>query len=72
MERTDWFTISQAAGAVGVHPGTLRSWERAGVIPPATRRRGLRVYTPEDVEAIKRAVFDPAEVKGGAGRDRRE
>jgi DNA-binding transcriptional MerR regulator len=54
-----FFTTKEVAGLVGVHPQTLRSWERTGVIPMATRRRGLRVYTAADVEQIKMAVFDP-------------
>jgi DNA-binding transcriptional MerR regulator len=50
-------TIKQVAAQLGVHPGTLRNWERAGLIAPATRRRGLRVYSVNDVEDIKRAVL---------------
>lgn len=57
MDQAGWSTIRQAAAAVGVHPATLRSWERDGIIPPATRRRGLRVYSPADVARIKAAVF---------------
>lgn len=57
MERSAWYTIKHAAGEVGVHPATLRGWERAGLIPQATRRRGLRVYTADDVERIRAAVF---------------
>lgn len=57
MDQSNWFTIRKAAGDIGVHPATLRSWERAGLIPPATRRRGLRVYTAEDVGRIKAKMF---------------
>jgi len=46
----------QAARRLGVHPQTLRRWEREGVIPPAQRRRGQRVYTPGDMERIEAAV----------------
>ena len=52
-----------AAARVGVHPQTLRRWEREGVVPPATRRRGQRVYTAEDVDRIKAAVMRPGPQK---------
>ncbi len=54
-----------AAARVGVHPQTLRRWEREGVVPPATRRRGQRVYTTADVERIKAAVIGPVPKKQG-------
>lgn len=48
-----------------VHPATIRRWEREGVIPPAKRRRGLRVYSADDVERIREAVYaQPANMKG--------
>jgi len=50
---------------VGVHPQTLRRWEREGVVPVATRRRGQRVYTADDLERIKAAVMRPAPEKEG-------
>ena len=54
-----------AAARVGVHPQTLRRWEREGIVPIATRRRGQRVYTPADVERIRAAVFRPGPKKEG-------
>lgn len=69
MDPTELVTIKQVAAEVGVHPGTLRNWERAGIIPPALRRRGLRVYTPADVARIKRAVFTVPMHRGDAIHD---
>ena len=55
---TDTFlSTRQAAAQFGVHPQTLRKWERAGIVPPVGRRRGRRVYTPGDMERIRRAVM---------------
>ena len=66
MEGRVLVTIKQAAAALGVHPGTLRAWERSGVIPPATRRRGVRVYSADDVAAIERAVLAAPGHQGNA------
>jgi DNA-binding transcriptional MerR regulator len=67
-----FMSTKEAAGCVGVHPQTLRNWERAGVVPPALRRRGLRVYTLEDVERIRSAVFVTAEMREEGGANRAE
>ncbi len=58
-------TTRQVAQRLGVHPQTLRRWEREGVIPAAPRRRGLRVYTRRDVELIEAAVMRPAPTREG-------
>ena len=50
-------STSQAAARLGVHPQTLRKWERIGIVPAVARRRGRRVYTPGDLCRIKAAVF---------------
>lgn len=57
MELPRYRSSRQVAAELEVHIGTLRRWEREGRIPLATRRNGLRVYSPTDVETIKRAVF---------------
>jgi DNA-binding transcriptional MerR regulator len=55
--------IREAAARLGVSEATLRNYERAGLIPPATRNRaGQRVYEPEALETIRR-VLVPA--RGG-------
>jgi DNA-binding transcriptional regulator YiaG len=53
-----YMTTRQVADRLGVHPQTLRNWERTGVVPPGMRRRGLRVYTTDDVERIRGIVFE--------------
>ncbi len=57
MDRRMFFSTGQVAARLGVHPQTLRRWERAGVVRPVTRRRGRRVYTVADVERIEAAVM---------------
>ncbi len=52
-----FYTTQELARRLGVHPQTLRRWEREGIIPPVTRRRNQRVYTPADVERIEAAVI---------------
>ena len=65
----EWFRTAEAARRLGVHPQTLRLWERKGVIGPATRQRGLRVYTVEDVQRIRDAVLKvPARPPEGGAR----
>jgi len=49
------FTITQVADEVGVTSKTLARWEKTGKIRrPKRDWRGWRVYTREDVVAIKK------------------
>ena len=57
MRGDRYMTISAVAARIGVHPQTLRRWECEGLIPPATRRFGRRVYTDADVEQIEQSIF---------------
>lgn len=50
------FVISVAAEIVGVHPQTLRTWERAGVVIPARTQGRSRRYSTEDLRALHRAA----------------
>ena len=59
MTTNAFLSTRQAAAQLGVHPQTLRKWERAGIVPPVARRRGRRVYTPTDMDRIKAAVMVP-------------
>jgi len=46
------YVISVAAGRVGMHPQTLRLYERAGLVKPA--RRGLnRLYSDYDIDRLR-------------------
>lgn len=58
-------TEPQAAKAIGIHPGTLAAWRRAGKVP-SWRQFGRKVkYTPEDVERFiasrRRGQIDDSE-----------
>ena len=48
------FAIGEASRAVGVAPGTLRVWEREGLVRPSRSKGGTRYYSKEDVERRKR------------------
>src|SRR6266542_5721400 len=55
------FVISVAARLLGVHPQTLRYYERAGLISPSRSRGNIRLYSTRDIERaqqIKRLVED--------------
>jgi hypothetical protein len=50
--------IGAAAAELRVSPSLLRKLEAEGAIPPVTRdRAGWRRYTPEDIAAIRRALY---------------
>jgi putative resolvase len=52
-----FFTIQEAASALGVSPQTLRRWEREGRGIPSIRTRGdQRRYNPSDVSMFRRQV----------------
>lgn len=46
--------IKQAAQIVGVSASILRSWESEGLISPARTDSGYRVYSPSDIERLRR------------------
>jgi len=52
-----YLRISDAAGLVGVSPSLLRSWEILGLIQPHRTRSHYRLYTPRDVQLLKRVRF---------------
>ncbi len=55
------FVISVAARLLGVHPQTLRYYERAGLIQPSRSRGNIRLYSARDIERaqqIKRLIED--------------
>lgn len=50
---TTTYVISVAAQLAGMHPQTLRQYDRLGIVIPArTKGRGRR-YTPRDVERLR-------------------
>ncbi len=53
--------ISTAARMLGMHPQTLRKYERLGLVQPARTMGSMRLYTREEIERlrfIKRLVED--------------
>ncbi|WP_108667593.1 heat shock protein transcriptional repressor HspR [Euzebya rosea] len=47
------YIISVAAELAGVHPQTLRTYERRGLIKPARTSGGTRRYSARDVERVQ-------------------
>ncbi|MBW3622726.1 MAG: TOBE domain-containing protein [Armatimonadetes bacterium] len=65
-------TRTQVCRVLGVSPKSLYLWERAGKIPaPSRDRRGWRVYSPEEVEVIRR-FLSPAGLHPASPIDPRE
>jgi MerR family transcriptional regulator/heat shock protein HspR len=48
------FVISVAAELAGVHPQTLRIYERKGLVDPARTGGGSRRYSEEDIDRLRR------------------
>lgn len=51
---TRTFMISIAAELSGMHPQTLRMYERRGLVQPRRSARNTRLYSDEDVRRLKR------------------
>jgi MerR family transcriptional regulator/heat shock protein HspR len=47
------FAISVAAELAGLHPQTLRIYEREGLVEPARSSGGTRRYSGDDVERLR-------------------
>ena len=57
----DFIFISVAARMLGMHPQTLRKYERLGLVQPGRTIGSMRVYSRDELErlrAIKRLVDD--------------
>jgi MerR family transcriptional regulator/heat shock protein HspR len=48
------YVISVAAELAGLHPQTLRIYERKGLVDPARTGGGSRRYSDEDIELLRR------------------
>ena len=58
---TDLYFISVAARMLGMHPQTLRKYERLGLVQPSRTIGSMRLYSEDELErlrAIKRLVDD--------------
>src|SRR2546423_5244034 len=53
-ERTAVYVISVAAELAGVHPQTLRVYERKGLLRPQRTTGNTRRYSIEDIERLRR------------------
>jgi DNA-binding transcriptional MerR regulator/mannose-6-phosphate isomerase-like protein (cupin superfamily) len=49
--------IGEAARMVGVSPSVIRTWEGLGLSRPQRTKSKYRLYSPEDIELLKRARF---------------
>ena len=47
------FFISMAARRLGMHPQTLRKYERLGLVRPSRTIGSVRLYSPEEIERLR-------------------
>jgi MerR family transcriptional regulator/heat shock protein HspR len=50
------YVISVAAELAGMHPQTLRQYERRGLLNPARTQGGNRRYSEADIEVLRRVA----------------
>jgi MerR family transcriptional regulator/heat shock protein HspR len=53
MTLDDLFFISTAAERLGMHPQTLRKYERLGLIRPSRTVGSMRLYAREELERLR-------------------
>ena len=54
---TNTYRTAEAARLLGVHPSTLRRWDKKGILTPSYRTpTGERRYTEADLEAVREAT----------------
>ena len=61
------YVISVAAELAGMHPQTLRQYERRGLLNPARTEGGNRRYSDADIEVLRRVAELAAEGMNLAG-----
>src|SRR5881227_3942912 len=49
----NFYFISKAARMLGMHPQTLRKYERLGLVQPTRTIGSMRVYSREELERLK-------------------
>jgi len=47
------YTIGVVAELLGVHPETIRQWEKSGAIQTPSRRSGKRFYSEKDLKRLR-------------------
>jgi predicted site-specific integrase-resolvase len=58
VERELYF-ISMAAEMLGMHPQTLRKYERLGLIQPSRTIGSMRLYSREELERLRLIKHQP-------------
>lgn len=53
MPLDDLFFISTAAEQLGMHPQTLRKYERLGLIRPSRTIGSMRLYAQEEIDRLR-------------------
>jgi MerR family transcriptional regulator/heat shock protein HspR len=51
-----FYVISVAARLVDLHPQTLRHYEALGLVVPERSRGNIRLYSPRDIERLRKIV----------------
>ena len=51
--KQDLYFISMAAEMLGMHPQTLRKYERLGLIQPSRTIGSMRLYSREELERLR-------------------
>ncbi len=51
------YTIAVAARLTGMHPQTLRKYERAGLLTPARPSGNQRLYSQSDIDRLRRIRY---------------
>jgi MerR family transcriptional regulator/heat shock protein HspR len=54
MAQEEWFFISMAARELGMHPQTLRKYERLGLVAPTRTIGSVRVYSRTEIARLRR------------------
>jgi MerR family transcriptional regulator, heat shock protein HspR len=49
----DFFLISMAARMLGMHPQTLRKYERLGLVQPSRTIGSMRLYSRDELDRLK-------------------
>lgn len=53
MATDDLYFISMAARELGMHPQTLRKYERLGLVRPTRTMGSVRVYTRDEIDRLR-------------------
>ena len=61
-DRTELFFISMAAEMLGMHPQTLRKYERLGLVGPWRTIGSVRLYSRDELERLRRIKHLVAEL----------